>query len=145
MAEAKAKKWQFLSFIEDKEIITPRDLMERFNYTYSYACKKLSLFKKQGLVWDLGNTPSTYRGQWCLTDKGYKRLYYLCRKLGVLTERKKKEWREWVEEEMRKPFRKRRIWWVGADGLRMVKEGERGITLSEAKEAAQLNRRFSIG
>lgn len=145
MAEAKAKKWQVLSFIEDKEIITASDLTVRFDYTYSYACKKLSLLKKQGLVRDLGSTPSTYRGQWCLTDKGYERLYYLCCKLGVLTERKRKEWREWQEEEMRKPFRERRIWWVGADGLRMVKEGERGVTLSEVKKAAELNRRFSIG
>ena len=144
MAEAKAKKWEILSFIEDREIITAYDLTERFDYTYSYAYKKLSLLKKQGLARDLGNTPSTYRGQWCLTDKGHARLYYLCRKLGVLTERKKKEWKEWVEEEMRKPFKQRRIWWVEAAGPRMVKEGERGVTLSEAKKAAVLNRRFGI-
>lgn len=80
VAQAKANKREILTFIEEREIITPYDLMEWFDYTYSYASKKLSLFKKQALVQDLGNTPSTYGGQWCLTNKGYERPYYLQRK-----------------------------------------------------------------
>lgn len=61
----------------------------------------LSLLKKQGLVQDLGNTPSTYRGQWCLTDKGYERLYYLHRKTKI----EKKEAEE-TEKQLRR-LRKR--------------------------------------
>jgi hypothetical protein len=120
-----------------REIITPYDLVERFGYTYSYACKKLSLLKRQSLVMDLGNTPSTYRGQWCLTDKGYRRLYYLSRKLGVPTERKRREWREWYQEEARKPFEEQRVWWIDGVGARMIKEGERSVTLAEAKQMAR--------
>lgn len=101
MAQAKANKREILSFIEEREILTPYDLMEWFDYTYSYACKKLSLLKKQGLVQDLGNTPSTYRGQWCLTDKGYERLYYLHRKTKI----EKKEAEE-TEKQLRR-LRKR--------------------------------------
>jgi len=79
MAKTKATKKEILEFMSKREIITAYDLIERFDYSYSYACKRLSLFKKQGLVADLGNTPSTYRGQWCLTEKGYERLYFLQR------------------------------------------------------------------
>lgn len=145
MAEAKATKREILDFMEDQEVITPRDLAERFEYTYSYACKKLSLLKRQGLAWDLGNTPSSYRGQWCLTDKGYARLAYLSRKLGVLTQKRKREWREWFQRERQKPFEQQRIWWVGAYRPRMVNVGERGVTLSEAIEAVKTNSRFTVG
>jgi hypothetical protein len=81
-SKIKATKKEILDFIKRREIITPHDLIEWFGYTYSYACKRLSLLKKQGLVHDLGDTPSTYRGQWCLTDKGYERLYFLERREG---------------------------------------------------------------
>ena len=140
MAEAKAKKWEILNFIEGKEIITPYDLVERFRYTYSYACKKLSILKKQGLVRNLGSSPTTHRGQWHLTDKGHARLYYLSRKLGVLTEREEREWREWLAEEMQKPLEERRIWRVDDTSVRMVKHGERGVTLGDARQALEFNR-----
>lgn len=77
MAEAKATKKEFLEFMRKREMITARDLIAYFGYRYSYACKRLSLLKKQGLVHDMGNTPSTHRGQWCLTEKGHERLYFL--------------------------------------------------------------------
>jgi len=77
MAETKATKRELLEFIKEREIITAYDLIERFGYSYSYAYKRLSLLKKQGLVDDLGATPSTYRGQWCLTKKGYNKLHFL--------------------------------------------------------------------
>jgi len=140
MAQAKAEKWQILGFIQNREVITSYDLMERFGYTYSYACKKLSIWKGQGLVRNLGSTPTTYRGQWYLTDKGHARLYYLSRKLGVLTEREEKEWSEWLAEEMRKPLEERRIWWGDGTSVRGIKHGERGVTLGDAKEALELNR-----
>ena len=80
MAEAKATKKEFLEFMREGEIITAHDLMNEFGYSYSYAYKRLSLLKKQGLVHDIGDTPSTYRGQWRLTEKGYERLHFLQRR-----------------------------------------------------------------
>jgi hypothetical protein len=80
MAEAKATKKEFLEFMSERELITAYDLIERFGYSYSYAYKRLSLLKKQGLVEDIGDTPSTYRGQWCLTEKGYEKLHFLQRR-----------------------------------------------------------------
>ncbi len=77
MAETKAPKGEFLKFIKERERITAYDLIDRFGYSYSYAYKRLNLLKKQGLVDDLGATPSTYRGQWCLTEKGYNKLHFL--------------------------------------------------------------------
>ena len=77
MAEAKATKREFLEFIRGREMITAYDLMNEFGYSHSYACKRLSLLKKQGLVLDMGDTPSTHRGEWCLTDKGHKKLHFL--------------------------------------------------------------------
>ena len=41
---------------------------------------------------DIGATPSTYRGQWCLTEKGYKKLHFL--------ERSKEEQEAVKKEEM---------------------------------------------
>jgi len=80
MAETKATKKEFLEYIRKKEMITAYDLMGEFGYSYSYACKRLSLLKKQGLTDDMGNTPSTHRGQWCLTEKGYKKVRFLQRR-----------------------------------------------------------------
>ena len=77
MAQAKATKREFLEFMREREMITAYDLMNEFSYSYSYACKRLSLFKKQGLVQDLGDTPSTHRGQWCLIGKGHEKLHFL--------------------------------------------------------------------
>lgn len=77
MAETKGSKADILGFIRQREFITPHDLVEYFDYTLSYARKRLTLLKKQGLVEDLGDTPSSYRGQWVLTEKGYSRgLFY---------------------------------------------------------------------
>lgn len=77
MAETKASKADILGFMRQWEIITPHDLVEYFDYSLSYARKRLTLLKKQGLVEDLGDTPSSYRGQWVLTEKGYSRgLFY---------------------------------------------------------------------
>jgi len=50
MAEAKATKKEFLEFIKERELITAYDLIERFGYSYSYACKRLSLLKKQRIA-----------------------------------------------------------------------------------------------
>jgi hypothetical protein len=80
MAEAKATKLKFLEFMSQRELITAYDLMGKFGYSYSYAYKKLSLLKRQGLVQDVGDTPAISRGQWCLTDKGIKRLHFLQQK-----------------------------------------------------------------
>jgi hypothetical protein len=77
VAEPKATKKEFLEFIRKREIITAYDLMSEFGYSYPYACKRLSLLKRQGLVQDIGDTPSTYRGQWCLTEKGHEKLHFL--------------------------------------------------------------------
>ena len=140
MTEARAKKWEILSFIEDRDIVTAYDLMERFLFTYRYAYKKLNSLKNQGLVKDMGNTPSTCRGQWCLTSTGSARLHYLCRKLGVLTDRERREWREWFDGEEKKAWRERRTWYVEERGVRMIKVGERGVSLSEALEIQKLNR-----
>lgn len=77
MAETKASKADILGFMRQWEIITPHDLVEYFDYSLSYARKRLTLLKKQGLVEDLGDTPSSYRGQWVLTEKEYSRgLFY---------------------------------------------------------------------
>jgi len=80
MSEAKATKKEFLELMREREIITAHDLMNEFGYSYSYAYKRLSLLKKQGLTDNMGNTPSTHRGQWCLTEKGYKKLHFLQRR-----------------------------------------------------------------
>jgi hypothetical protein len=77
MAKAKATRLKFLEFIGKREMITAYGLMDRFGYSYSYANKKLSLLKRQGLVQDIGDTPATRRGQWCLTERGIDRLRFL--------------------------------------------------------------------
>jgi len=128
------KKFEILSFMESREIVTANDLMQRFGYTYSYACKRLSLLKKQGLVTILR------RGEWMLTGAGYKRVHYLCRKYELLTEGEKKRWRAWSDKEREKPFEEREIWFVEADKVRMIKEGEYGATLKEAIEVMRINR-----
>ncbi len=80
MAQTKATKREFLEFMREREMVSAYDLMNEYNYSYSYACKRLSLFKKQGLVEDIGDTPLTYRGQWCLTEKGHGKLHFLERR-----------------------------------------------------------------
>ena len=91
MSEAKATKKEFLEFMWKREIITARDLIAYFGYSYSYAYKRLGLLKKQGLVHDIGNTSSTYRGRWRLTEKGYERLHFL--------QRREKEREAFIEKE----------------------------------------------
>jgi hypothetical protein len=77
MAETRATKKEFLEFIEDREIVTAHQLTNWFGYSYSYACKRLSLLKKQGLV---ENPARSCRGQWCLTVKGCTRVDFLRRR-----------------------------------------------------------------
>ena len=50
-----------------------------------------------------------------------------------------------AQKEEEKPFEERRIWRVEGYGVRMIKVGECGATLREAKEAADLNRKLSRG
>lgn len=80
------------------------------------------------------------KGEWVLTKGGYRRLYYLCKKFRLQTRREKREWQAWVEQEIGKPFEQRRIWRVEGVGIRMVKEGESGTTLNEAKSVVEFNR-----
>jgi len=87
MAEIKVIKADILGFMMQREIITPHDLVEHFAYTLSYARKRLTLLKKQGLVENLGDIPLTYRGQWILTEKGYSRALFYHEK-----GRRSKEW-----------------------------------------------------
>jgi DNA-binding transcriptional ArsR family regulator len=135
--EARRRKLEVLDFIESRESVTPYDLVDRFGYSYSYACKKLSVLKKQGLV-DIFK-----RGNWILTDAGYRRLYYLAEKFGVMTEGQRIEWAAWFDKEMEKPFEERRIWLLDADGLgsKLVKQGECGVTIEEVNKVAMINKR----
>jgi hypothetical protein len=75
MAETKAEKWEVLNFIDDREFVTSFDLVERFGYTSSYAAKRLSVLKSQGLVCGVGKNMTLGRGCWALTPKGLNRLH----------------------------------------------------------------------
>jgi len=63
-----ASKYEVLEFMERKEVITARDLISEFNYSYKGAAQKLWRLKKQGLVAGMG------RGYWVMTIDGYRRL-----------------------------------------------------------------------
>jgi len=67
----KARKIDVLKFVEKREIVTPYNLMNWFGYTYSSARCRLSKLKKEGYI-----EPYS-RGRWCLTDRGYAKIYYL--------------------------------------------------------------------
>lgn len=66
----KASKLEILEFINEKEIIGPFDLVERFGYTRDGAGSMLSWLKSQRLV------INERRGEWTITDEGLRRLIY---------------------------------------------------------------------
>ena len=57
-----------LEFMGKREVVTVRDLISEFNYSYKGAAQKLWRLKKQGLVAGMG------RGYWVMTIDGYRRL-----------------------------------------------------------------------
>lgn len=67
----KARKIDVLRFVEEREIVTPYDLVNWFGYTYNSARCRLSQLKKDGYI------ESFLRGQWCLTEKGYDKIHFL--------------------------------------------------------------------
>lgn len=66
----KASKLEILEFINEKEIVSPFDLVNRFGYTRLGAGSMLSWLKSQRLV------INERRGEWTLTDEGVRRLIY---------------------------------------------------------------------
>lgn len=81
MAVTKGTKRQVLEFIKKHDAVCANQLTDRFRYTYSYAYKRLSLLKREGLVFDLGRA-SGMRGWWSLTEKGHRRVDLLRRREG---------------------------------------------------------------
>ncbi len=115
----KARKLEVLKFIHDREIVTAYDLMNEFGYTYSSARCRLCQLRKEGFI-----QPLVMRGEWCLTDKGYRKLDY----------------HEVLEKEPDEPLRKQRqqegrLWFIDMGRIRMAKnDGELlvALTLDEA-------------
>jgi len=66
----KASKLLVLEFINEREIVTPLDLMNRFGYSRGGASWMLTWLKKQRLV------INDRRGEWTITDTGIRRLLY---------------------------------------------------------------------
>ena len=66
-----ATKKEVLKFFEEREVVTSRDLMDRFGYTHSSARDRLLKLHKEGLI-----EPLLVRGTWGLTRKGERRLIY---------------------------------------------------------------------
>ena len=71
MEAIKATKEEVLLFIRDREWLTIHDLMEQFGYRYKGAEKRLYRLAREGLA-----TPWIERGQWTLTQDGFRRLEY---------------------------------------------------------------------
>jgi len=67
----KARKIEVLEFIDDHEIVTAHDLVNEFDYTYNSARCRLSQLRQDGYIEPL------LRGQWCLANRGYDKIYYL--------------------------------------------------------------------
>jgi len=67
----KARKIEVLEFIDGNEIVTAYDLVNEFGYTYNSARCRLSQLRKEGYIEPL------LRGQWCLANRGYDKIYYL--------------------------------------------------------------------
>ena len=118
----KARKLQVLEFIHDKEIVTAYDLMEQFGYTYSSARCRLSQLRKEGF------TERLDKGQWCLTDKAYKKLLYH----GVLQ-------RKEAEKLRRQRQAEGRVWFIDVGGrVRTAKNvNEMLLTFDEAIRIAR--------
>jgi len=66
----KASKLEVLEFINEKGVISPFDLMERFGYTRGGASSMLSWLKREKLI------INDRRGEWTITDEGKRRLIY---------------------------------------------------------------------
>ena len=66
----KASKLLVLELINEREIVTPLDLMNRFSYSRGGASWMLTWLKKQRLV------INDRRGEWTITDDGMRRLIY---------------------------------------------------------------------
>jgi len=115
----KARKLDVLKFIHDREIVTAYDLMNEFGYTYSSARCRLCQLRKERYI-----QPLFMRGQWGLTEKGYRKLDYH----GVL------------EKELDEPLRKQRqqegrLWFIDMGRIRMAKNDAEllvALTLDEA-------------
>ena len=120
----KARKLDVLEFIHDKEIVTAYDLMNEFGYRYSSARCRLCQLRKEGFIVPFG------RGQWCLTDKAYRKLHYH----GVF---RRKE----AEKLRRQRQAEGRLWLVDVGGkVRMARnDGELAvaITFQEAKKIVE--------
>jgi len=117
----KARKLDVLEFIHDREIVTAYDLMEQFGYTYSSARCRLSQLKKEGF------TERLDRGQWCLTDKAYRKLRYH----GVLQ-------RKEAEELRRQRQAEGRVWFIDFGRVRTAKNvNEMLLTFDEAIKIAR--------
>jgi hypothetical protein len=77
MAETKAGKADILAFMKAWGNVTPRDLVYKFGFTLSYARKRLTILKKQGLAADSRSNSLVSRGWWIITAKGEaKGLYF---------------------------------------------------------------------
>jgi len=66
----KASKLEVLEFINERGVISPFDLMERFSYTRGGASSMLSWLKREKLV------INDRKGEWTITDDGLRRLIY---------------------------------------------------------------------
>jgi DeoR/GlpR family transcriptional regulator of sugar metabolism len=119
----KARKLQVLEFIYDRKFVTAYDLMEQFGYTYSSARCRLCQLRKEGFIVSFG------RGQWCLTDRAYRKLRYH----GVLQ-------RKETEELRRQRRAEGRVWLVDAGRVRMARNDSElavAVTLNEALKAVR--------
>ena len=67
----KATKIDVLDFIHMKEAVTAHDLVDRFDYTYKGAKKRLYLLHREKLI-----QPLFQRGTWGLTELAVRRLEY---------------------------------------------------------------------
>ena len=126
--------------------VTSADLAVRFDYTFPYAAKRLSILKSQGLVYDIGKNPTVNCGYWALTQKGADRLYYLChKKMNILTDREKREQdNEWINlkaREQGKPFLPQKLGRFEDNKMKRIKKGEKfGVTFYEANEALKFRK-----
>lgn len=127
----KATKIKVLEFIYDRKVVDSHDLMNRFGYTYSSARCRLSQLRKEGFI-------ATFdRGQWCLTEKAYKKLRYH----GVFN-------RKEAEQLRRKRQAEGRVWFIDVGGrIRMAKDdGELAVavTFDEAKRIVEELRKAGL-
>lgn len=70
----KATKIEVLSFFLEREIVTCRDLMDRFDYSYQGARDRLWRLHREKLI-----EPLFERGTWGITELAIKKLDYFNR------------------------------------------------------------------